>query len=72
MVLLNDELIYLGFVSKICSKCKNQNPNSFDLDKHIIGTCKAFPKGIPDTIWIGKNNHKKPYKGDHGIQFEKV
>jgi len=23
-------------------------------------------------IWTGENDHKKPYKGDHGIQFEKL
>jgi hypothetical protein len=33
-------------------------------------TCLAFPKGIPKKILDGKFNHVKPYKGDHGIQFE--
>ena len=32
--------------------------------------CLAFPKGIPDAIWTGKNDHKKPYNGDHDIQFK--
>jgi hypothetical protein len=33
-------------------------------------TCGAFPKGIPKKILDGKFSHVKPYKGDHGIQFE--
>jgi len=35
-----------------------------------IGTCKAFPKGIPHAILSSEFNHIKPYPGDHGIQFE--
>jgi len=34
-------------------------------------TCSAFPEGIPDIIWFGKNPHTKPYPGDKGIRFEK-
>ena len=33
-------------------------------------TCKAFPGGIPDEILHGLNDHKKPFKGDNGIQFK--
>ena len=32
--------------------------------------CLAYPDGIPDAIWTGKNSHKEPYKDDHGIQFK--
>ena len=35
-------------------------------------TCKAFPNGgIPKEIIYGLNDHKKPFKGDNGIQFER-
>jgi hypothetical protein len=32
--------------------------------------CAAFPDGIPDAIATGEVEHRKPYAGDHGIQFE--
>jgi hypothetical protein len=34
--------------------------------------CKAFPNGIPEEILNGNHNHEKHYKGDNGIQFEKI
>lgn len=32
--------------------------------------CKAYPGGIPDKIYQGGFDHREPYKGDNGIQFE--
>ena len=34
--------------------------------------CKAFPDGIPGEIAYGDNLHIKPFKGDHGIQYEEA
>jgi hypothetical protein len=32
--------------------------------------CKAFPEKISDEIFWGRNLHKEPYHGDHGVLFE--
>ena len=34
------------------------------------GHCKAYPDGIPMSIWSAKETHDMPREGDHGIQFE--
>jgi len=49
----------------LCLECKHFYKNEYE-----EFCCKAFPEGIPDKIIEGKVNHKKPYKGDNGIQFE--
>ena len=43
--------------------------------KHLMDgiKCKAFPKGIPEEIFIlGESDHTEPFKGDNGIQFEPI
>jgi len=54
-------------------KCKHligvDQPDGTELTERNI--CEAFPDGIPLEIIEGINLHVKPYKGDHGIQFEK-
>lgn len=48
--------------SKICTMCARIS----NVDKH---TCQAFPDGIPDIIWDGRNDHTTPVKGDGGLMF---
>jgi hypothetical protein len=64
MITVIDEELSIPRYSSVCSFCKHwQAPEE--------RSCTAFPKGtIPIPIWEGDNDHKKPYPGDHGIQFE--
>jgi len=48
-------------ISVQCLTCKHLFDNTI---------CKAFSKGIPIEILSGKFDHRKPFKGDNGIQFE--
>ena len=50
----------------LCLECKHFYKNEYE-----ELCCKAFPNGIPDKIIEGEIDHKKPYKKDKGIQFEK-
>jgi hypothetical protein len=49
--------------STVCSFCDRLISPS----KRI---CQAFDEKIPDEIWSGDNDHRKPVDGDSGIQFK--
>lgn len=44
-------------------------PNDDESDERPV--CEAFINGIPEEIAYGKNDHIKPYPGDHGIRYER-
>lgn len=46
-----------------CDKCK--------YFRYMTDNCEAFPKIIPIAIASGEISHRKSFKGDKGIQFEK-
>lgn len=39
---------------------------------HLTGpeTCRAFRHAIPGEIFANEVDHRQPYPGDNGIQFE--
>jgi hypothetical protein len=49
----------------ICASCKHLR--AIPMDQYP--TCAAFPDGIPFVIATGQNDHKKPFPGDHGLQY---
>ena len=58
----------MKIVIPICLYCKhfNRDPRS------DASVCAAFPDGIPDAILFNRRDHRRPFKGDHGIQFEPI
>jgi hypothetical protein len=36
----------------------------------VIPYCEAFPDRVPREIYTGQFDHREPYPGDNGIQFE--
>lgn len=62
----NDGILCIPFISETCATCRHLRNDG------IGRTCDAFPDGIPIIIWDGRNDHTKPFPGDHGIQFQRI
>jgi hypothetical protein len=69
IILDDSELEEIGF-SPTCIPCRHFRGSTREDDGTHHHTCDAFPDEIPAEIWRGDNNHRKPYPGDNGIQFE--
>ena len=56
-----DVIKYSPYGEPPCETCRNYE------GEH---RCRAFPDGIPQNILDGKHDHRRPYPGDHGVQYE--
>lgn len=50
----------------ICVDCQRLRPAAYGKWGLF---CDAFPDGIPDAIKSSRVDHRKPYPGDHNLQF---
>lgn len=50
-----------------CAFCRH-----FDKSRRDGNFCAAFFSGIPREIIDGTHDHRRPYKGDHGVRFEPI
>jgi hypothetical protein len=62
--IIDDSEFKIPKFSEICTFCANETDG-------YHRKCKAFDS-IPMEIWLGKNDHRKPYPNDRGIQFSPV
>lgn len=55
----------MSAAAPICVVCKRLRETT---EKSWMA-CDAYPRGIPDAILESRVDHRKPYRGDHGLQF---
>lgn len=53
----------------LCVNCVRVQWDDSDNMTVMKAHCSAFPKGIPQAILTNRQDHRKPIKGDNGIQF---
>jgi hypothetical protein len=56
-------------LTPLCWDCKHFQGDS-DPGALSPYKCAAFPEGIPTNILVLNPDHREPFPGDHGIQFE--
>lgn len=65
-IIIDDRELFRPAYSTVCTFCLHFRPD----DQSGRYRCDAFGADIPDPIWYGEHDHKTPYEGDKGIQFE--
>lgn len=59
----------------ICFACRHLERREESIEDRTSSgdrpaTCTAFPKGIPDSIYHGGFDHRRPFPDDGGVRFE--
>lgn len=52
----------------MCEGCARRRAE--DRARQDIYGCEAYPDGIPMPIVLNDVDHRKPYRGDHGMRFD--
>lgn len=55
-----------------CLYCKHYKGHYCDAFPFLEKEVTMFSCSIPEDIRSGKYDHRKPYPGDNGIQFEPI
>jgi len=54
----------------LCLTCQYFNDKEKLTNEGYVAICQAYPNGIPKEIFFEAYDHRKPFKGDHGITFK--
>jgi hypothetical protein len=70
MTIQLDKSQQIPVYSTVCMRCAHFRPDPDGSGRQ----CAAFPAAdsIPLVIWNGQNDHRSPFPGDNGIQFQPV
>ena len=51
-------------IATLCVWCTR-----FHRHRRDQNTCEDFPEGIPSAVLLMEHDYRRPYPGDHGLQF---
>lgn len=64
LVYFDDRQVYTLDITKLPSQCLGCSRY------HENQKCKAFPDGIPTSVFLNEISHNTPFPGDHDIQWQ--